>query len=152
MASYTLEDKIRIIRRVLEDGESKSFVAASEGCERHTIDAWISRYKKNREAGLMTIRGYSKHPDSLKTEIIQYKNSHYCTANYLAKRFNVPVSTVKRWITNDRSDSTEQSQGELQNTNDAKENTSKLIAQLIKENQRLRMENEILKKAKASIR
>ena len=47
MSSYTTEDKIRIIRRVVEDGESKSFVAKSEGCDRHTIDSWISRYNQN---------------------------------------------------------------------------------------------------------
>ena len=98
MSSYTIEDKIRIIRRVLEDGESKSFVAASEGCDRHTIDTWISRYNLNGESGLVITRGYSKYPESLKQELLQYGVDHHCTVTFLAKHFNVPLSTVKRWI------------------------------------------------------
>jgi transposase-like protein len=144
MASYSIQDKIRILKRVLEDGESKSFVAASEGCNRHTIDAWISNFKEHGEEGLKCNRGYSKYPDSLKQEIIQYKREHNSTSVYLSKKFNVPVSTIKQWL-----------RGVVPDSNDEDELneycSSAFVAQLIKENQRLRMENDVLKKAEASI-
>lgn len=146
MSSYTIEDKIRIIRRVIEDGESKSFVAALEGCDRHTIDSWIYRYHQSGESGLMSARGYSKYPESLKNELLQYSTEHHCTAVFLSKRFNVPLSTVKRWTASITKSNDIPNAVSVDNTD-----TNKLIAQLVKENQRLRMENEVLKKVKASV-
>ena len=146
MSSYTTEDKIRIIRRVVEDGESKSFVATSEGCNRHTIDSWISRYNQNGESGLVSTRGYSKYPESLKQEMLQYSTEHNCTATFLSKRFNVPLSTVKRCTASNTKAKDTSKVVPVDNTD-----ANKLIAQLIKENQRLRMENEVLKKVKASV-
>ena len=144
MASYSIQDKVRILKRVIEDGESKSFVAASEGCDRHTIDAWIKQYNQSGEDGLKCNRGFSKYPDTLKQEVIQYKREHNSTSVYLSKRFSIPVSTIKQWLRNVTTDTCEKDEP-------SNFNSSALIAQLIKENQRLRMENDVLKKAEASI-
>lgn len=144
MASYSVQDKVRILKRVIEDGESKSFVAASEGCDRHTIDSWIKQYNQSGEDGLKCYRGFSKYPDTLKQEVIQFKREHHSTSVYLSKRFSIPVSTIKQWLRDNAADTDE--------TVEASDfNSSALIAQLIKENQRLRMENDVLKKAEASI-
>ena len=144
MASYSVQDKVRILKRVIEDGESKSFVAASEGCDRHTIDSWIKQYNRSGEDGLKCNRGFSKYPDALKQEVIQYKREHHSTSVYLSKRFGIPVSTIKQWLLD-----TAEVTDEIAETYSF--NSSTLIAQLIKENQRLRMENDVLKKAEASI-
>ena len=59
MASYAVQDKVRILKRVIEDGESKSFVAASEGCDRHTIDSWIKQYEDScRNCTAVPANGY----------------------------------------------------------------------------------------------
>ena len=57
MASYSVQDKMQILKRVIEDGISKSFVAASEDCDRHTIDSWIKQYNQSGEDSLNTIAG-----------------------------------------------------------------------------------------------
>lgn len=98
MASYSIQDKIRILKRVIEDGESKSFVAASEGCDRHSIDIWIKQYSSHGEAGLKCNRGLSKYSDTLKQEVIQYKLDHHSSSVYLSKRFNIPISAIKQWL------------------------------------------------------
>ena len=74
----------------------------------------------------------------------KYKREHNSTSVYLSKKFNVPVSTIKQWL-----------RGVVPDSNDEDELneycSSAFVAQLIKENQRLRMENDVLKKAEASI-
>ena len=145
MASYSIQDKIRILKRVIEDGESKSFVAASEGCDRHSIDAWIKQYSHHGEDGLKCNRGFSKYSDTIKQEVIQYKHDHHSTSSvYLSKRFGIPVSTIKQWLRDATTDADETLES-------CEFNSNALVAQLIRENQRLRMENDVLKKAEASI-
>lgn len=146
MASYSLEDKIRIIRRVTEFGESKSFVASSEGCERHTIDNWIKQFNAFGEVGLTRAKRLGKYSDALKDELLDYRAEHHCSNAYLSKRFNVPVSTVKGWIK-----SIEPDDDHSIDNHCAPNDVDHIVAQLIKENQRLRMENEVLKKVEASI-
>lgn len=146
MASYTTSEKIRIIRRVLEDGETKSFVAATEGCERHSLDNWIRKYQENGELGLISQkRGVSKYTIEYRDEVLKYFSEHHTSISYLSKRFNIPVSTVKGWIHDAKK------KNKLIDRQPEEFNTNALLDQLIKENQRLRMENDVLKKASASI-
>ena len=160
MSKYSFEEKLEAILRVKNDGMSMSESARILGIKQIQLSQWIRLYDEHGINGI-TNSGAS-YDGKFKIMVVEYMHANHLSCRETAAKFCIKGAyTVNKW---ERIYYEEGPDGLLRNSRRGrppknlmkkKDSKKKLPKQteedLIAENQRLRMENEYLKKLQALV-
>lgn len=158
MSKYTYEEKLEAVLRVENEGLSPGESARILGCNRSDVRKWLGLYREHGAEAL--IPGGASYDGEFKIMVVEYMHSNHLSAQATAAKFGIKgISNVIKW---ERIYYEESPDGLLKkrprgrplgmNKNKAKIPQSKETdVDLIAEVQRLRMENEYLKKLNALV-
>ena len=159
MSKYSNELKIEVVKYCIEEHHgyldaAKHFSIASET----TVLQWVRRYKEKGIEGLIK-NLKSSYDGEFKQNVIEYMHTNHLSATETAIKFNLANhSIVLKWerIYYEEGPQAlyQEQRGRSKNMNSKprKKKLSKEVEEdLIAENQRLRMENEYLKKLNALV-
>ena len=158
MSKYSYEEKLEAVLRVVEEGMSIKASAKILGTAYEHVRRWVKRYEQFGPEGLVMKHG--SYDGDFKLSVIKYMHENHLSVSEAAVEFGIPKdSTVGIW---ERKYYEEGPQALYQSTrgrprkmNLDKSSKEKLNKQtkedLIAEVQRLRMENEYLKKLNALV-
>lgn len=158
MAKYTYEEKLEAVLRVVEQKMSAQASAKVLGTAKEHVRRWVQRYERFGPAGLLMKKG--SYTGDFKIEVIEYMHKNHLSLSQTAVNFGIPQDvTVGKW---ERIYYEEGPQGLHIDTRGRKPKMSsnkpkkkklnnEVEEDLIAENQRLRMENEYLKKLQALV-
>lgn len=91
------EERLRIVKRVLEHGEGKSHVAFTEGYSRVAIRTWVSQYLAYGETGLVKKKWAPKYSQKTKDEFLASVEVEGLTVTQASKKFGIPKQTFYDW-------------------------------------------------------
>lgn len=155
MSKYSYEEKLEAVLRVIEEGMSYETSAKVLGTAQSHVQRWVKRYENYGPEGLLLHNG--TYTGEFKQHVIQYMHKENLSASQTAVLFKIPRETqVLNWeririyyeegletLYIDRSGRKPKM---LKETNPKKKQLRpKVEEDIIKEVQRLRMENEYLK-------
>jgi len=156
MAKYSVETKMAVVQYYVKGNDSYKGTANHFGVNKSDVIKWVAAYKNNGTEGLIVKnRSYT---GEFKLHVIEYMQTHRLSARSTAAKFNIPGFTIvckwERIYLEEGIDALFQdNRGRPKKMNPKKK--SKLNKQetedLLAEVQRLRMENEYLKKLNALI-
>ena len=158
MSKISLEEKLKAVQRV-QDGMSQSMSAKIAGCSKNLVHQWCFLYEKQGIQGLsMKHRSYS---GDFKCSVIKYMHENHLSCYETAAHFGIPSKTqVAKWeriyyeegpqalYRDNRGRKSKMSSDKLRKKKPINKETEE---DLIAEVQRLRMENEYLKKLNALV-
>ena len=158
MAKYSLEIKMKAVKDVLELGMSASAVAKRLNTAHAVIQRWVAFYKEFGTDGLSKKSG--KYSGDFKVRVVEYIHENNVSIAHAAVHFGIPSnSVVGKWgriyieegpealYINARGRKRKVKKDKI-----TKLKINKLVEEdLIAEVQRLRMENEYLKKLNALV-
>ena len=157
MSKYSNELKLEIVKYCIEEYHSKYDAANKFNIPSPTpIDDWIRKYKKHGVEGLIKQKK-SSYSGGFKQNVVEYMHSNHLSATETAIHFRIMTNAVLKWerIYYEEGPQAlyEERRGRKKNmSSKPKKKLSKEIEEdLIAENQRLRMENEYLKKLNALV-
>lgn len=155
---YSTEFKLEIVQRYLEGDVSLKDVAKQYQVNKADVQKWRSAYLEHGIEGLCTVHG--SYTGEFKVHVVEYMHNTGASIRQAAAYFNIPShTTVSRWERIYYEEGKEALHKERRGramkmgTNrprKAKKNIEK-NEDLLAEVQRLRMENEYLKKLNALI-
>ena len=157
MSKYSLEDKLSAISRVLDEGMSCYSSAQILGTVKSVVQTWVRKYEKYGIKGLSM--KYGKYSGKFKNFVVEYMHKNYLSNLETSIKFRIPdSSTVGRWeqiyleegvcgLMKDNKRGRKKKE-KIQNT---KLPTEQSYEELLLEVERLRIENEYLKKLRALI-
>ncbi len=158
MAKYSFDEKLEAVLRVVNDGMSQQQSAKILGTHKSCVQKWMRLYQEHGSDGL-TIK-HGSYTGDFKKNVIEYMHENHLSIRQTAGKFGIPsTSTLDKW---ERIYYEEGPQGLYQDNrgrkpkmNSDKPRKKKLNKtteeDLIAEVQRLRMENEYLKKLNALV-
>ena len=160
MSKYSFEEKLEAVLRVLEKGYSTRESASVLGVHHSAIIRWIKLYELNGYEGL--INSGASYDGKFKIMVVEYMHTNHLSCRDTAAKFCIKgTSTVNKW---ERIYYEEGPEGLLKpkrrgrpsksimKKKDSKKKLPKQTEEdLIAEVQRLRMENEYLKKLQALV-
>ena len=158
MSKYSNELKLEIVKYCIEGYHSKYDAAKKFNIPSPTpIDDWVRKYKEHGVEGLIKQKK-SSYSREFKQNVVEYMHSNHLSATETAIHFRIVTKVVLKW---ERIYYEEGPQGlyierrgrsKNMSSKSKKKNLNKEIEEdLIAENQRLRMENEYLKKLNALV-
>lgn len=157
---YTYEFKHRCVKEVLNKNRSIKSVAREEGLNESNLRLWIGFYNKHGTKGLVPRQNQS-YTAEFKGKVLDAINKKFLSLNEACLEFNIPSNSII--ITWQKSYDRYGSAGLLTKTRGrpkvmtykrAKKKSSKPLTreeELLRENESLRAENELLKKLQALI-
>ena len=157
MAKFSLEEKLEAVQRV-RDGMSKKASGKIIGCSEPVVHQWCLLYEKHGVKGLLTKHG--TYSGDFKLSVIEYMHKNRLSYYETSAHFGIPSKTqVQKW---ERIYYEEGPQGlyrdnrgrksKMSSDNPRKKKLNKKTEEdLIAEIQRLRMENDYLKKLQALV-
>ena len=158
MPKYTYEEKMEAVRRVVEEGVSIATSAKILGTAVAVVQRWVARYKQFGPEGLILKHG--SYDGDFKLSVIKYMHENNLSLFQAAAKFGVPNdTTVGKWeriyyeegpqglYRDNRGRKSIMSSDKPRKKKLNKETEEDLIAEV----QRLRMENEYLKKLNALV-
>lgn len=158
MSKYSYEERLEAVIRVVEGGMSPKQSAKILGTGHEHVRRWLMRYQKFGTAGLMLKNG--SYDGDFKLSVIEYMHANNLSIRKAAVEFAIPSDvTLGKW------ERIYYEEGPLGLYRDNRGRKSKMISKkpkkkklekkieedLIAENQRLRMENDYLKKLQALV-
>ena len=158
MSKYSFEEKLETVLRVVRDGMSPGQSAKILGTGHEHVRRWVMRYQQYGIEGLRLKNG--SYDGEFKHSVIEYMHTNHLSNRQAAVKFGLPSDvTLCRW---ERIYYEEGPQALYQDRRGRKVKMSskktrkkkldkKIEADLIAENQRLRMENDYLKKLQALV-
>jgi len=156
MSKYSYEQKLAAVLRVLEEHMSPLESAKILGTAYEHVRRWVKRYENFGPEGLMSNK--SIYTGDFKISVIKYMHKNSFSLSDTANKFNVSDTAVARW---ERIFYEEGPEGLFVEKRGRNKMSSKKIKKpkltkdtkedLIAEVQRLRMENEYLKKLHALV-
>lgn len=158
MSKYSHQEKIEAVLRVIEEGMSEAESAHILGCSENMVHQWKMHYEQGGIESLLITHG--TYTGDFKVNVIEYMHANHLSTYATAAIFNIPSkATVGKW---ERIYYEEGPQGLYRDNRGRKPKMSsgdskkrklnkKVEEDLIAENQRLRMENEYLKKLQALV-
>jgi len=157
MSKYSLEFKLKLVKHCLE-GHSTEGTAKEFGMPSATpLKEWIKKYKEHGQEGLIK-RKLSSYSGDFKQNVVEYMHSNYLSATETAIHFRLQTNVVLKWerIYYEEGPQAlyEERRGRKKNMSSKprkKELSKENEEDLIEEVQRLRMENEYLKKLNALV-
>lgn len=157
MSKYSYEEKLEAVLRVIEDGMSAKQSGHILGTSESPVRRWVERYRQFGPEGLLLKHG--TYDGKFKISVIEYMHENHLSLFQTAVKFGIPTdSTVGKWERIYHEEGPEalfrDNRGRSK-TMSSKPSKKKLDKQteedLIAEVQRLRMENEYLKKLQALV-
>ena len=159
MSKYSYEEKLEAVLRVIEEGMSHRASAKVLGVAKSQVQRWVKRYETYGPEGLSLHNG--TYTGEFKQHVIEYMHSEHLSANQTAVIFKMPTNVqVLNWeriyyeegpealYIDRRGRKPKMTKG----TSPKKKQLRPGVEEdLIKEVQRLRMENEYLKKLNALV-
>ena len=158
MAKYSYQEKLEAVMRVVDGGMGCRASAKIMGVTHSQVERWVARYKQFGPEGLLLKHG--SYDGAFKVSVIEYMHANHLSLFQTAVKFGIPTDvTVGKW---ERIYYEEGPQGLCQENRGRKSKMSaekpkkkklspETEADLIAEVQRLRMENEYLKKLNALV-
>ena len=158
MSKFSQQEKLEADLRVVEDGMSAQASAKILGTAKVIVQRWVARYKQFGPEGLLLKHG--SYDGAFKVSVIEYMHDNHLSLFQTAVKFGIPTdATVGKW---ERIYYEEGPQGlyrdnrkkktKMSSNNPKKKKLDKQTEEdLIAEVQRLRMENEYLKKLNALV-
>ena len=158
MSKHSYEERLAAVNLVIQ--EELSFYEASRisGIARTLIQRWVSRYKQFGPEGLLLKHG--TYDGAFKVSVVEYMHDNHLSLFQTAVKFGIPTeSTVSKWeriyyeegplglYRDNRGRKSKVSSDKPTKRKINKETEEDLIAEV----QRLRMENEYLKKLQALV-
>ena len=158
MAKYSYEERLEAVLRVVEQGMSCQASARILGTGKTHVMRWLKRYERFGVEGLLLKHG--TYTGDFKKSVIEYMHANHLSIFETATRFGIPGdSTVLKWeriyyeegpqglYIDRRGRSSKMSSDKPRKKKMSKETEEDLIAEI----QRLRMENDYLKKLQALV-
>ena len=158
MSKYSYEEKLEAVLRVIEDGMSVRESAHILGTNIAPVQRWVARYRQFGPKGLLLKHG--TYDGAFKVSVVEYMHDNHLSLFQTAVKFGIPQDhTVGKWerIYYEKGPQGlyQDNRGRKSKMNSDKPKKKKLDKQteedLIAEVQRLRMENEYLKKLNALV-
>ena len=156
MAKCSYEEKLEAVLRVVEYEMSCGASAKILGVHCSMVERWVARYKQFSPEGLLLKRG--SYDGAFKVSVIEYMHENHLSLAWTAAKFGIPNhDTVGKW---ERIYYEEGTQGlykenrgrkSIMGSNKPRKINKETKEDLIAEVQRLRMENEYLKKLNALV-
>jgi transposase len=160
MAKYTPEYKLEVVKIVLEDGISFGEAARKYQVDKGDVQKWIAAYQAHGMAGIAKQR--ISYPGEFKQKVIEDMHINKLSLRETATKFNLGNhGVVARWERIYMEEGPEGLYVERRGKADSASGVPKgrkpklnknIEEDLIAENQRLRMENDYLKKLNALVR
>lgn len=157
MSKYSFEERLEAVLRVVNDGMSCRASAKILGVTYSVVEKWVGLYKAHGSDALKN--GGASYTGEFKTKVVQYMHANSLSYRATAAIFCIKnQSHVAKWertyyeegpealYRDNRGQSRKMSSNKLKKTMN-KETEEDLIAEV----QRLRMENEYLKKLNALV-
>lgn len=152
---FTYEQKVQAVNLVVNDHLSYLKAGRTIGASKTTVMQWVKRAEEHGIEALKKDK-QRKHTGEFKIEVVEYMHGHCLSAYTAAAHFNVAKAQVERWERIYYEEGAEallaERRGRTSNKMPRKKKSSQEIAaqeDVIAELQRLRMENEYLKKLSA---
>ena len=158
MSKYSLEFKLNVVKYCIE--EQHGFKEAAKHFNipaKENVQKWVRRYQEHGVAGLIKNQKAS-YTGEFKINVVEYMHTNHLSAMETAIHFRIQTPVVLKW---ERIYYEEGPQALYQERRGRSKNMSskprkkklskKVEEDLIAENQRLRMENEYLKKLNALV-
>jgi transposase len=160
MAKFTVEEKLKAVKRYLNGMEGQRSIATSIGADKAILQTWIKQYQFHGEKAFE--KRYTSYTLQYKLDVLNYMNEQGTSSRETAANFNIPSpSTLLQWkkqLETEGMDALELRKKGRPSMENKNRNTSKKHAPiegsteaLQAENERLRMENEYLKKLNALV-
>lgn len=159
MSKYSYEEKLEAVLRVIEKGMSYNASAKVLGTAQRQVQRWVSRYEKYGPEGLQLHNG--TYTGEFKQYVIEYMHREHLSANQTAVIFKMPAETqILNWERIYYEEGPEalyidrrgrKAKMPKETSPNKKQLRPEVEEDLIKEVQRLRMENEYLKKLNALV-
>ncbi len=157
MSKYSYEEKLAAVELVVVDDFSTHEAAKISGIPRTPILRWVDRYKQFGPEGLLTKR--RTYDGTFKISVIEYMHENHLSLCQTAVKFGIPTEvTVGKWeriyyeegphgLFRDNRGKKSKMNSDKPKRKIKKETEEDLVAEV----QRLRMENEYLKKLQALV-
>lgn len=160
MAKYSPEYKLQVIKRILEDGVSTAEVVKKYNVRKSEVRKWVAAYKTHGMDGI--VRKHNSYSGKFKQEVIEDMRTNKLSFFETAVKYNLGNhDLVARWERIYLEEGPEGLYIERRGKVSSRIGTlkgrppkldKKIEDDLIAENQRLRMENDYLKKLNALVR
>lgn len=157
MSKYSNEFKLKVVKYCVEGHHSRCGAARKFGMPSSTpLKEWIKKYKEHGPEGLIK-QQKSSYSGEFKQNVVEYMHSNHLSATETAVHFRLQTPVILKW---ERIYYEEGPQGLYKErrgrskdmSSKSKKKLSKEVEEdLIAENQRLKMENEYLKKLNALV-
>lgn len=158
MVRYSDEVRLKVVLDVLKNGLSENEAARKYGMNHVTVNQWVAAYLKDGVDGVSTKSNKRTFSGETKQRILEDMLDNSLSYKGAAKKHGVPDSSIRRWMR----DYQEKGIVALYSDNRGKKNVgdkcedveveADTLVDLKKENQRLRMEIDYLKKLNALAR
>lgn len=150
---------IDAVKRVLENGDSIQGSAKSIGMSKATLQVYVCRVREHGYSCLIRSHKNKNYDGAFKIHVVEYMRENHLSSYSTAAHFNLTRSMICNWERLYLEESPqalyEERRGRTQLKQKQRGRPPKLDKQveedLISENQRLRMENEFLKKLNALV-
>ncbi len=158
MSKFSDTEKLEAVLRVVEDGMGCKSSAKIMGVHHSVVADWVARYRKFGVEGILMKHG--TYDGEFKVYVIEYMHNNHLSLRQTAAEFGIPCKeTVSKWeriyyeegpqglYRENRGRKSKMSFGNQKNKKISKKTEEDLIAEV----QRLRMENDYLKKLQALV-
>ncbi|KOO48756.1 transposase [Viridibacillus arvi] len=159
MAKFTAEEKLNAVERALKGKESYMVIAKSIGVDDTAIHKWVKQYEHNGVEAF--IKQYTNYTQQFKLNVLNFMIEYGTSLNETAAIFKIAApSTILVWRRQLETQGMDALQSKKKGRPSMKKESNKQLKQapvegsteaLQAEIERLRMENEYLKKLNALV-
>lgn len=96
MAKFSVEEKLKAVKRYISGKESQRTIADSIGVHKSVLQKWIKQYQFHGEKAFE--KGYTSYTLQYKLDVLKYMNEQGTSIKETAAIFNIPShATLLQW-------------------------------------------------------